>query len=565
MNLITAIKTYITKMTEESGPGMKVLLMDKQSTAIVSMVYGQSEILQKEVYLFERIDSGAQQESMKHLKCIVFLRPSQENISLLSKELKYPKYGSYYIYLTNIIAKADVKLLAESDELEVVRDIQEFYADYLAVSPHLFSLNVPNCSQNLDWNHNVLPRCVQGLTAVLLSLKKYPYIRYQYSSSMTKRLAEKIREVLSKEKDLFDFRQSEGNSMLLVLDRREDPVTPLLSQWTYQAMVHELLTINNNRVDLSKVPGISNELKEVVLSAEHDEFYETHLYSLFGEVGHAIKELMDEFQRKAKSHQKLESIADMKNFVETYPQFKKMSGAVSKHVMVVGELSSITLKNCLMEVSELEQDIACQNQHTNQLQRLRTILGSSKIKHEDAARLVMLYALHYEKHTNNDIVGLIEALNRRKIPGHDIKMISDVLEYGREGAVQKEIFGTNTDVSKMTKRLFKGIKGVENVYTQHSPLLKDILEELIKGRLKETTYPYLGNSQISRRPQDIIVFIVGGATYEESLAVHQLNKNNFGVHIVLGGTTIHNSSSFLQEIENATYGITKRPLRAREM
>jgi vacuolar protein sorting-associated protein 45 len=44
-------------------------------------------------------------------------------------------------------------------------------------------------------------------------------------------------------------------------------------QWTYQAMVHELLTITNNRVNLSEVPGISKDLKEVVLSAEQDEFY----------------------------------------------------------------------------------------------------------------------------------------------------------------------------------------------------------------------------------------------------------------------------------------------------
>lgn len=38
-------------------------------------------------------------------------------------------------------------------------------------------------------------------------------------------------------------------------------------------MVHELLGINNNRINLSDVPGISKDLKEVVLSAEHDEFY----------------------------------------------------------------------------------------------------------------------------------------------------------------------------------------------------------------------------------------------------------------------------------------------------
>lgn len=31
---------------------------------------------------------------------------------------------------------------------------------------------------------------------------------------------------------------------------------------------------------------------------------------------------MDEFQKRARKHQKVESIADMKQFVETYPQFK---------------------------------------------------------------------------------------------------------------------------------------------------------------------------------------------------------------------------------------------------
>lgn len=39
-------------------------------------------------------------------------------------------------------------------------------------------------------------------------------------------------------------------------------------------MLHEIFTINNNRINLAEVPGISKELREVVLSYEHDEFYE---------------------------------------------------------------------------------------------------------------------------------------------------------------------------------------------------------------------------------------------------------------------------------------------------
>lgn len=61
------------------------------------MVYSQSEILQREVYLFERIDMISESETMKYLKCIVFLRPTKENITLLSRELRNPRYGVYYI------------------------------------------------------------------------------------------------------------------------------------------------------------------------------------------------------------------------------------------------------------------------------------------------------------------------------------------------------------------------------------------------------------------------------------------------------------------------------------
>jgi vacuolar protein sorting-associated protein 45 len=39
---------------------------------------------------------------------------------------------------------------------------------------------------------------------------------------------------------------------------------------------------------------------------------------------------MEKFQKKAKSHQKVESIADMKTFVETYPHFKVCIYLLSK-------------------------------------------------------------------------------------------------------------------------------------------------------------------------------------------------------------------------------------------
>jgi vacuolar protein sorting-associated protein 45 len=92
-----------------------------------------------------------------------------------------------------------------------------------------------------------------------------------------------------------------GETTVLILDRREDPVTPLLNQWTYQAMIHELLGIHRNRVDLKHLTHLSEEMKEVVVSMDDDEFFRQIMFSNFGDVADAIHNLVQSFLQKKKS------------------------------------------------------------------------------------------------------------------------------------------------------------------------------------------------------------------------------------------------------------------------
>lgn len=184
--------------------------------------------------------------------------------------------GLYLSDFSNIVPRTDIKMLAESDESESVREVKEIYADYLGVNSNLFSLNLSNCLHGQNWDRDALSRSTDSLTALLLSLKLKPYIRYSGGSKAAQQLAKECYDKISKENTLFDFRAQENGvppPLLLILDRKDDPVTPLLNQWTYQAMVHELLTINNNRVDLKDIDGAPKDMKEVVLSTEQDEFY----------------------------------------------------------------------------------------------------------------------------------------------------------------------------------------------------------------------------------------------------------------------------------------------------
>lgn len=51
----------------------------------------------------------------------------------------------------------------------------------------------------------------------------------------------------------------------------------------------------------------------------------------------------------------------------------------------------------------------------------------------------------------------------------------------------------------------------------------------------------------------VIVFMVGGVTYEEACKVAELNASLSSGNVLLGGSFIHNSTSFLEEL-NFSFG-----------
>lgn len=272
-----------------------------------------------------------------------------------------------------MVRKSSLERLAEADDMEIVRSIQEYFADFAVINTDLMSLDIGFPKQRLWsnssdlWNPDSLQRTTEAIIALLLSLKKRPLIRYEKNSLLTKKLATEIRYHMTQEEQLFEFRKTDTAPILLLLDRRDDPITPLLSQWTYQAMVHELIGIQNGRVDLSDVPGISKEQKEIVLSQDQDPFFKKNMYLNFGELGNTIKDYVDQYQSKTKSNANIESIADMKRFVEDFPEFRKLSGNVTKHVTLVSELSRRSGVDDLLNVSELEQSLACNDNHASDL------------------------------------------------------------------------------------------------------------------------------------------------------------------------------------------------------
>lgn len=124
-------------------------------------------------------------------------------------------------------------------------------------------------------------------------------------------------------------------------------------------------------------------------------------------------------------------------------------------------------------------------------------------------------------------------------------------------------------------------QGVEHNLLAHKPMLTEQIDEVVTGKLSPSDYPWIGatarearyaDDAHSRRfaivasvafggderfrspvlcrrsVTDLIIFVVGGITFEEARCVHELNAASKGLRIVLGGTNVHNSTTFLREL-----------------
>ncbi|KAL8435826.1 hypothetical protein ACSSS7_002203 [Eimeria intestinalis] len=580
---LVALAARHVRLMLEKAPGPKVMLLDAETTSIISCAVTQSEILQKEVFLVERLDtlpSGA----YEHLSAVCFLRPTNENILLLLRLLQQHgpgtdspflapvdsappprRFRELHIFFSGALQRQSemLKRLARQDETDVIAQVFELFVDIYPLGPRLFSLNIPALSQLQSlslwtaYDESLFQRMVDGLFSCIALLGGAPLIRFHRGSNVCQRLAAATQHRIDEFRASAQQTQSHdsaastaptGRFVVLLFDRREDPVTPLLNQWTYTAMVHELLSIRHNRVDLHKVPSVSEDLKEVVLSTTQDEFYKANCFSNFGDLGVAVKQHVNEYQEKTKTHAQIASLEAMRNFLEQYPECKKMSGSVFKHVTIIHELSRLVQERQLLSVSELEQDLATREARTEHVKSVMQFLRNPDITNMDKLRLVLLYAIRYEG--DPSVEPLKGELRRAGVDAEEVLLVDAITQYSSAANRSGDLLQNKSLLAVAKNSITKGLQGVTNVYTQH------------KSRLKESTYPVLtahqcggptSSGSFKEKLQMVVVFVVGGATYEEERDMDELARAT-GVSIILGGSTMLNSRSFLADVSQLIRG-----------
>jgi vacuolar protein sorting-associated protein 45 len=467
------------------------------------------------------------------------------------------------------LAKDQLRILANSDRNEVIREVVEFYGDYYPINNDLVTLNLNNTrclfqeSFSLDAYAQVFGRTVDGVSSLLYSLRTKPVVRYLASSKACRNVAQAVFKNLEISSEIYEGPANEPDSVLVLMDRREDPVTPLLCQWTYQAMIHEFFGLSNNKVDMTSVYAKAGKQEKpensiFVLSPEQDQFYKTSMFMNFGELGKSVKELVEVYDQRVKSNKKLDTLEDMRNFIDGYADFVVESGTVSKHVALLTEVNNQIDERELMKVGALEQSLACENDHNTAISEVKDLLSLAKISFLDKLKLVMLYALRYETFGGNELSSLKDLLRHVALNESDrskVEMIDELLKFAGSKVRSGDLFNTKDWISAVSSNF----KTVSNIFTQHQPYIARVIDRIVKqssSKALDVDFPcveapvyktyslsFLCDSHsFSRNPKTIILFIIGGVTFEEAAYVSNLNASNAGFSVILGGTSILNST-----------------------
>ncbi|KAK8854236.1 vacuolar protein sorting-associated protein 45 [Tritrichomonas musculus] len=540
MNILAQAYNYLDFIFKSSPVGFKALLCDQETLKFISVAITKTELYKNEVYVINEISAFVRQpKDPEHesFSCFCILRPTSENMNLIRNELENPHFPKYNLYFTNIVTDQQIHQLANSDSNALIQNLQEIYIDFSALGTRLFSLNIPNI---YDFRHNpslssFSDRIAEGIFASFCSLKLKPVIRYDSNSAVTKTIASKLSDLAQSNSDLFSGHQTE-NGLVLILDRLNDPVTPLLHGFYFYSIVHDLFTIDNNVVEIGKDKIPIDERNDPETEKIGPMYLEEAQISIAARNDN-YKKLMNQI------HDTQEQ--DLTEKAIKIQQSSKEKNYTDNNLTLSDAFFNKIKSDNLFNITSLEQYIASSDDAGKQFNLLNELITSSKCAPLDALRVSLIFMLRYEKSEPRMISEILAALSSKyQWSGQEMEYGNALLAIAGEAKRAGDIFSNKNTIVKFIKNI-KNLNEKSQFEMYHPPL-ENILKDIKECKLDQKQYPFIGKKS---EPRKVIIFIIGGATYIEHMLVTKFSdKKTF--QFILGGTTIHNANSFLKyEVE----------------
>ncbi|GAB4861893.1 Protein transport Sec1a [Ancistrocladus abbreviatus] len=395
-------------------------------------------------------------------------------------------------------------------------DNQAFITDHDMAFQELYANNAEKC-RRFDICLNTM---ATRIATVFASMKELPYVRYrakepdaEISSNrelVPVKLASAVWDCLTKYKSTIpNFPQNETCD-LLILDRSVDQISPVIHEWTYDAMCHDLLEMDGNKyvLEVPSKTGGPPENKEVLLDDTDPVWLEMRNLHI-AEASERLHDKMTNFASKNKAAQFSQaardgselSTRDLQKMVQALPQYQEQVEKISLHVEIAGKINKIIRDMGLRDLGQLEQDLVFGDAGTKEV--ITFLRTKQDAPSENKLRLLMIYAcVHPDKFEGDKASKLMQLA---KLSSDDMKAVENMRLIAGSPNAKKKSSGSfslkfDGQKTKVAARKDKTNNEEETwALSRFYPMLEELIENLNKGELSKNEYQCLNEPSPSAK------------------------------------------------------------------
>ncbi|KAI0478759.1 Sec1 family protein [Xylariaceae sp. FL0804] len=548
----------------------KVLVIDEESKRIIDNVTKEDDILNHNIANIDRIEE--RREMNPTMDAIYLLTPKPHIVDCLIADIERRKYRRCFLVWTAVLdpqlrRRIDGSTLAKQQ----IAGFETLSIDFFPRESHLVTFRDP-------WSFPILyhPSCnglirkhmqdiAQKVTGLCVSLGEYPKVRYYrprapiheaavLSSHLARFISEELDEYAQWNAN-FPPPSSRPQGVLIVTDRSMDLMAPLMHEFTYQAMAHDLLPIKDGEKTTFHMTvnegSMEAEEKDIELS-DRDKVWVENRHRHMKDT---IDKLMGDFQKFlaqnphfTNANGDTTSINAIKDMMAGLPQFTEMKESYSLHLTMAQECMNIFQHHKLAEMSPTEQCMATgldedNRKPKNVLDAVVRLLDDEAVSQSDRLRLLIMYLIYRDGVITEDVNRL---LAHASLPQKDCEIITNLELLG--GRTTKGLKEPRRELQPLFPIDTKIPMAEDSYMSRYNPAVKSMLESLCKGTLDQTAFPYVkppidpnedaligqgslraakpswagAGRRVNENRQRIIVFMAGGATFSESRACYEV-------------------------------------------
>jgi syntaxin-binding protein 1 len=580
----------------------KVLIVDEESMHIISTCCRMYDVMERGVTVVENVMVNRQ--PLSKLQAIYFLSPTEESVAHLINDFDPKKkskvmYAGVHLFFTTRVPDSLFLKLKKAPVHARIRQFKELNLDFLAPESQLFHFDMPDSLCQLfsprGNKEEEIQRIAKKLVSVCCTLSEYPLIRYSrtpVATALANAVSTAFDDLSSAESEQL-AKKVDDRTTLLILDRTLDPVAPVLHEFTYQAMIFDLIDIKKDCTYEYTYNNGTKEIKKEVLLDEHDFLWPKlrHMH-----IADCINKVIEDFNAFLKTNKAVKlnnaskrtgvtSLKEMAAAMKEMPQFQEMFAKYSLHIRLAGECMDNYKGKELEKIATVEQDLATGQTSDGRsvkksvlIKDLSDLLQDRSISDEDKMRLLITYigAEEGKASDREELIDLSALSNAEKKAVEAISLFTDPIEKGSRERVQ------------MAKERKKGRNTGEQVpyaVSRYVPVLKRVLQDMFEEQLSKREFPYLGEeprdggsssggrkkatslksasrkrtaSKGKERDEEemgprVIVFIAGGVTYSEVRSAYELTESS-NREVIIGGSSLLTPKKFLEGLTAVSGG-----------